>query len=59
MPKFEVYKDVAGGYRWRLKAANGEKVATSGESYVAKAGALNAVQRIKQLAPVASVSDLT
>lgn len=27
---FELYKDVAGQWRWRLKAANGEVVATSG-----------------------------
>jgi hypothetical protein len=32
--KFEIYKDGQGGFRWRLKAANGEKIAT-GESYTA------------------------
>jgi uncharacterized protein YegP (UPF0339 family) len=36
--KFELYKDSRGEYRFRLKAANGEIVAT-GESYKTKAGA--------------------
>jgi uncharacterized protein len=30
--KYEVYKDASGGFRFRLKAANGEVVASS-ESY--------------------------
>ncbi len=34
---FEVYKDQRGEYRFRLKAGNGEIVAT-GESYETKAG---------------------
>jgi len=29
--KFEVYGDVGGSYRWRLKASNGRIVADSGE----------------------------
>ena len=36
-PKFEVYKDKAGEFRFRLRAANGEIILT-GESYKAKAG---------------------
>lgn len=27
--KFEVYKDKSGGYRFRLKAGNGETIASS------------------------------
>jgi len=29
----EIYKDKAGEWRWRLVAANGKKVADSGEGY--------------------------
>jgi uncharacterized protein len=36
--KFEVYKDKAGKYRFRLKASNGQVVAT-GEAYETKAAA--------------------
>ena len=31
-PKFEIYKDKAGEFRFRLKAANGQIIAT-GEGY--------------------------
>ena len=30
---FEIYKDIAGEFRWRLKAANGQIIACSGEGY--------------------------
>lgn len=46
-PKFEVYQDKAGEYRFRLKAKNGEIIAT-GESYKAKAGCLNGIDSIKR-----------
>ena len=46
-PKFEMYLDKAGEYRFRLKAKNGEIIAT-GESYKAKAGCLNGIDSIKR-----------
>lgn len=44
--KFEIYSDKAEGFRWRLKAANGEILATSGQPYKAKADCKNGVERI-------------
>jgi uncharacterized protein YegP (UPF0339 family) len=38
--RFEVYGDKAGKFRFRLKAANGQVVAT-GEAYETKAAAKN------------------
>ena len=29
--KFEIYKDTKGEFRWRLKSANGQTIATGGE----------------------------
>lgn len=55
-PKFEVYTDKAGEYRFRLKARNGEIIATS-EGYKAKAGCLNGVESVKKNAPEAEVSE--
>ena len=49
-PKFEVYKDKAGEFRFRLKARNGEIIAT-GESYKAKASCLNGIDFIRRNAP--------
>lgn len=40
MPFFEIYPTKAKQWRWRLKGANGEKVA-SGESYKRKADLLD------------------
>ncbi|TCO56571.1 YegP family protein [Actinocrispum wychmicini] len=56
--KFEVYKDAADKYRFRLKAGNGEIIAV-GEAYESKAGALNGIESIKKNAPEAEVVDQT
>lgn len=53
-PKFEVYLDKAGEYRFRLKATNGQIIAT-GESYKAKAGVLNVIESIQKNAPDAKI----
>jgi uncharacterized protein YegP (UPF0339 family) len=58
MAKFAVYKDIAGQYRWRLVADNGEKVAAS-EAYVSKQGAINSAQRVRTLAGTANIVDNT
>lgn len=50
MAKFEVYKDSRGEYRWRLKASNGQVVATGGEGFSSKAAAMNSIESIKQTA---------
>ena len=44
---FEVYKDKADEYRFRLKASNGETVLSS-EGYSAKAGAMNGIESVKE-----------
>ncbi len=46
-PKFEMYKDKAGEFRFRLKAKNGQIIAT-GESYKAKAGCKNGIESIRK-----------
>ena len=56
--KFEIYQDKAGGYRFRLKAANGETIAT-GESYTSKAGCENGIDSIKRNVPDAKIVDIT
>ncbi|NBD96338.1 MAG: DUF1508 domain-containing protein [Gammaproteobacteria bacterium] len=45
--KFEVYKDKAGEYRFRLKAGNGQNVLAS-EGYSKKASCLNGVESVKK-----------
>ena len=56
--KFELYKDRAGKYRFRLKASNGQVIAAS-ERYNSKTSALNGVESIRKNAPKAPVDDQT
>ncbi len=56
MPKFEIYKDAAGKYRWRLKAPNGEIIAMS-EPYESKDGCKNGINSVKNNAPRAEIVD--
>ncbi len=55
-PKFEVYQDKAGEFRFRLKATNGQIIATS-EGYQAMAGCLNGIQSVKKNAVDATIEE--
>ncbi len=55
---FEVYEDAKKQYRWRLKASNGQVVASSAEGYKTKADCESAVDLVKKAAK-AGVDDLT
>lgn len=59
MAKFELYKGSDSQYRWRLKSANGQVIATAGESYTTKASAENGIAAVKRDAPGATTDDLT
>ena len=56
-PKFQIYSDAAGKFRWRLKDGDGEKVALSGDSFASKADAKVAAQLVKDTAPDADIED--
>jgi uncharacterized protein YegP (UPF0339 family) len=56
--KFELYKDASGKFRFRLKAGNGQIIAT-GEAYESKAAALNGIESVKSNASGAAVDDQT
>jgi uncharacterized protein YegP (UPF0339 family) len=56
--KFEIYKDKKGGFRFRLKAANNQVIAT-GEAYTRKASCMNGIESIKKNSPKAEIVDLT
>ena len=53
-PKFEVYADKAGEYRFRLKATNGQVIATS-EGYKALASCMNGIESGKKNAVDAEI----
>jgi uncharacterized protein YegP (UPF0339 family) len=52
--KFEIYEDAAGGFRFRLKAGNGEVVAT-GESYTTRDGVLRGIDAVRRAAAEATM----
>lgn len=53
-PKFEIYKDKAGEFRFRLKATNGQIIAV-GEGYKALASCEKGIESVKKNAPDAEV----
>lgn len=53
-PKFEIYTDKAGEFRFRLKATNGQIIAVS-EGYKAIASCLNGIESVKKNAVDAKI----
>ena len=53
-PKFEIYADKRGEFRFRLKAANGEIIAV-GEGYKALKSCLNGVESVRKNAPDSAI----
>ena len=53
-PKFEIYTDKAGEFRFRLKAKNGEIIAVS-EGYKAMASCVNGIESVKKNAVDAEI----
>jgi hypothetical protein len=57
MTKFEVYKDKAGEYRFRLKAGNGQVIAVS-EGYKSKTSCMNGIESVKKNALTAAIVEI-
>ncbi|MFC4139988.1 MULTISPECIES: YegP family protein [unclassified Microbacterium] len=55
--KFELYTDKSGDWRFRLKAGNGETIAT-GQGYSSKASALNGIDSVRRNAADAEVVEV-
>ena len=55
--RFEIFKDDAGGFHWRLVAATGETVAQS-ERYLLKASVVASARAVQMAAAEAAVQDL-
>jgi len=53
-PKFEIYKDKADEFRFRLKASNGQVIAQS-EGYTTHANCVNGVESVKKNAVDAEI----
>jgi len=56
-PKYEVYLDNAGKYRFRLLASNGLNIAMAEDGYASKNGCLNGVEAISRASLDATVDE--
>ena len=54
--KFEIFQDQGGKYRFRLKAGNGQVIATS-QGYSTKKACTNGIDSVRNNAPTAPVDD--
>ena len=59
MADFQIYTYTSGEYRWRLRAANYETIADSGEGYVKKSDCEHGLELVKRDAPAAPIDDQT
>ncbi|MFC4358589.1 HVO_2922 family protein [Halobium salinum] len=55
---FELFRDAADEWRWRLRHRNGNVVASSGEGYSSKANARKGLRSVKRNAPAAPVEEV-
>ena len=56
-PKFEIYNDKAGKFRFRLKAHNGEIILAS-EGYTSKESCKNGIESVRKNAPKAKLVEV-
>lgn len=55
-PKFQLYRDKSGAYRFRLKARNGAIIAVS-DRYTSQAACLAGIESVRVNAPAAEVTE--
>jgi uncharacterized protein YegP (UPF0339 family) len=53
----EIYEDEGGDYRWRLRHRNGTIMATSGQGYSSRSGAVDGINSVKRNAPEAELEE--
>jgi uncharacterized protein len=57
--RFEIVRNSQGQYYWHMRAANGQIIAYSGETYVAKTSCRHALDLVRTGSASAPVVDLT
>ncbi len=56
--EFEIYEDMAGKFRWRLRAAAGSEPIASSEAYESKGACKDGIDSVRRNAPKAIVEDV-
>ena len=57
-PAFELYRDRAEEWRWRLVAENGNVIADSAEGYSSKQGAKRGIESVRRTVETADIEVL-
>lgn len=52
---FQIYRDLSGAFRWRLKSSTGEVIAESKAAYVSKDSCEQSLERLKSEVSTASI----
>jgi uncharacterized protein YegP (UPF0339 family) len=55
---FEVYKDKAGDFRWRLRTTNTQVIASSGQMFSSKQTCMESIESVKKNAATAEVKEV-
>jgi uncharacterized protein YegP (UPF0339 family) len=58
-PKYEIYLDTAGQFRYRMMAVNGQNIAISEDGYITKSGCLKGIEAISRVAVDAEIDEST
>jgi uncharacterized protein YegP (UPF0339 family) len=58
-PTFTIYMDGPGRYRWNLRAANGEMLATSAEEYWSREACIESIDAVRNIVADAHLHDET
>ena len=59
IPRFQLYRDKAGEWRWRFMSGNGRIIADSAEGYKRKDACWRAIWKCKALMPVGQIQEVT
>lgn len=57
LARFELYRDRAEEWRWRLRHRNGEVIADGGEGYTSKQNAVKGIRSVVENSPEAEVTE--
>lgn len=56
-PRFEIYRDDSGEWRWKLIGSDGQTIATCYGTYLSPIGAKESIRDVRDAAPLAEIDE--
>ena len=56
-PRFEIYRDDRGEWRWKMISSDGQTIATCYGTYLSQAGAKESIRDVRETAPLAEIDE--